>query len=320
MLNVFYTVDVEIWCDGWADIDARFADSFRRYIHGSTSSGEFGIPYQLDLLEAHGLRGVFFVEPLFAGRFGIDPLAEIVGMVSTKQQDVQLHLHTEWVDEVPQPVVKASGHKRQHLRNFSLDDQTALIAEGLRLLSTAGAEGINAFRAGNFGFNADTLIALAANGLQIDSSYNACNLGPSSGLAPGKLLVDPVEQGGVYEYPVTVFIDGMRRLRPLQLTACSWGEMEGLLWRALEAGYQSVVIVSHSFELLDAARNRPDRIAVQRFRSMCKFLDKHRDSFRACGFDQLQGCAVGRQPELINSPLWHTARRMAEQGIRRLVA
>lgn len=320
MLNVFYTVDVEIWCDGWNDLDVRFADSFRRYIHGSTASGEFGIPYQLELLEAHGLRGVFFVEPLFAGRFGIDPLAEIVGMLSAKHQDVELHMHTEWVDEVPHPVVEPTGHKRQHLRGFSLADQTALIAEGLRLMREAGASDINAFRAGNFGFNTDSLVALANNGLQIDSSYNACHLGPSSGLAPGTLLVDPVQQDGVYEYPVTVFVDGMRRLRPLQLTACSWSEMEGLLWRALEAGYQSVVIVSHSFELLDADRNRPDRIAIQRFRSMCEFLDKHRGSFRACGFDEIQGCAVVRQPELINSPIWHTARRLAEQGYRRIVA
>ena len=40
MLDVFITVDVEIWCNGWKDIDSRFPDAYRRYIHGPTASGE----------------------------------------------------------------------------------------------------------------------------------------------------------------------------------------------------------------------------------------------------------------------------------------
>ena len=61
MLDVLITVDVEIWCDGWQDIDARFPDAFRRYIHGPTAGGDYGLPYQLKVLSDHGLKGVFFV-------------------------------------------------------------------------------------------------------------------------------------------------------------------------------------------------------------------------------------------------------------------
>ena len=37
MLDVFLTVDVEVWCDGWDNIDAKFPDAFKRYIYGPTS-------------------------------------------------------------------------------------------------------------------------------------------------------------------------------------------------------------------------------------------------------------------------------------------
>jgi hypothetical protein len=319
MLDVFYTVDTEVWCDGWTDLDARFQAAFERHIHGRTAQGDYGLPLQVQLLQDHGLQGVFFVEPLFATRFGQAPLAEIVDLLQQRKQDVQLHLHTEWLDEAPQRLLADSQRKRQFLRGFSAEEQRIVIGEGLRLLRAAGASSVRAFRAGNFGFNHETLGALAAHGLTFDSSYNACCLGPSSGLCPGELLVEPLLQDGIFEYPVTVFHDGLRRLRPLQITACSWPEMESLLWSALEARRQSVVIVSHSFELLDANRTRPDATAVNRFRALCRFLDRHRDSFRACSFGDLQPPAVhALQPAPLSTPFWPTAQRIAEQGLRRL--
>lgn len=95
MLDVFFTVDVEVWCDGWHNIDKKFPAAFRKYIYGPTSKGNFGLPYQLEVLNAYGLTGVFFIEPLFSTRFGDQPLAEIVGLVRDSKQEVQLHLHTE---------------------------------------------------------------------------------------------------------------------------------------------------------------------------------------------------------------------------------
>ena len=79
MLEVFFTVDVEVWCDGWDDLDSKFPSSFQRYIYGPQCHG--GLPTQLQVLSDHGLTGVCFVEPLFAGRFGLAPLAEIVGLI-----------------------------------------------------------------------------------------------------------------------------------------------------------------------------------------------------------------------------------------------
>jgi peptidoglycan/xylan/chitin deacetylase (PgdA/CDA1 family) len=316
MLDVFFTVDVEVWCDSWDDIDAKFARAFERYVYGRTPRGDFGLPYALDLLTSHGLRAVFFVEPLFAMRFGEAPLAEIVGLIAGRNQEVQLHLHTEWVDEAKQPLLENVAAKRRYLNQFPLHEQRLLIAEGLKLVSAAGVRGANAFRAGSWGFNTDTLVALSECGIEFDSSYNARTRGAESGLLPGVNLVEPMRYAGVFEYPVTVFQDGTRRLRPVQLTACSYAEIEGLLWQALEKRRNSFVIVSHNFELLNAAKSRPDPIVIRRFRRLCAFLDRHRDCFRTRGFRDLRGVDVSRQPAPLASPLWKSGHRMLQQALR----
>jgi peptidoglycan/xylan/chitin deacetylase (PgdA/CDA1 family) len=316
MLDVFLTVDVEVWCDGWDNIDAKFPGAFKRYIYGPTSRGDYGLPYQLRLLQEHGLTGVFFVEPLFATRFGSEPLAEILGLVQQPDHEIQLHLHTEWVDESTQPLLEGITGKRQFMRYFSLQEQTILIRAGAELIESAGGGSINAFRAGSFGFNRETLRALSINRIAFDSSYNASLFGPDSGISPEIPLVEPVECEGVYEYPMTVFQGGTRKLRHAQITACSYREMEGLLWQALESRRQAFVILFHNFELLNSSMDRPDDIVVSRFRALCSFLDRHRDCFRVRGFRDLAPAPVISQPAPLTSPLWKTGLRMLEQGLR----
>jgi peptidoglycan/xylan/chitin deacetylase (PgdA/CDA1 family) len=316
MLDVFLTVDVEVWCDGWDNLDAKFPDAFKRYVYGPTARGDYGLPLQLRLLQEHGLTGVFFVEPLFATRFGLEPLAEILGLVRQPANEIQLHLHTEWVDESREPLLEGITGKRQFLRYFSLQEQAVLIRKGAELIESAGGGGINAFRAGNFGFNRETLKALSINRIAFDSSYNASLFGPDSGVSPEIPLVEPMECEGVYEYPMTVFQGGTRKLRHAQITACSYREMEGLLWQALESRRKAFVILFHNFELLNSSMNSPDDIVVARFRKLCSFLDRHRDCFRVRGFRNLSPVPVLSQPAPLTSPLWKTGLRMLEQGLR----
>jgi hypothetical protein len=275
------------------------------------------MPFQFKVMNDHGLKSVCFVEPLFSARFGLQPLSEIVGMVKEAGHENQLHLHTEWVDEAREPLLEGVTGKRQHLRYYSAGEQASLVASGLDRMARAGAPGINAFRAGSFGFNRDTLDALAANSIPFDSSYNATLFGLDSGVRPGDAAWAPFECAGVHEYPMTVFADGTGKMRHVQLTACSYGEIEGLLWRALEAGYTSFVILSHSSELLNAGRDGPDPVAIRRFRKLCAFLGKNKDSFRVRGFGGLQPEAPAPQPPALSSPLWRTGKRMLEQAYRR---
>ena len=317
MLDVFLTVDVEVWCDGWDDLDTKFPNAFKRYIYGPTSRGNYGLPYQLCKLQEHGLTGIFFVEPLFSTRFGLNSLTEILSLIREKDHEIQLHLHTEWVDESKKPLLDNIAGKKQHLRYFSLEEQMVLIQAGAKLIELAGGKSVNAFRAGNFGFNSETLRALSTNHIAFDSSYNASISGLDSGISPGTLLVEPFKYEEVYEYPMTVYHGGTRSLRHAQITACSHQEMEGLLWQALELKRNAFVILSHNFELLNRAMDRPDDIVVARFNKLCSFLDHHRDCFRVRGFHGLPSPPILSQPNPLTSPIWKTGLRMLEQGIRR---
>lgn len=317
MLNVFFTVDVEVWGKGWHDLDAQFTQAFQSYIYGTTAKGQFGLPFQMNLLSEYGLRGVFFIEPLFSLRFGQAALDEIVGLVRDKGHEAQLHLHTEWADESRVPLWQGNPKKRQHLRYFSQEDQVMLIGKGMELMRLAGATDINAFRAGNFGFNRDTLLALAQLGIKFDSSYNASMFGLDSEVMPGTPLLEPVTTDGVHEYPMTVYNDGTSRLRHTQLTACTFAELEGLLWQALEQGRQSFVILSHGAELLNREKTRPDPVVVDRLRKLCEFLGRNRDSFNVCSFQGLVPTPVAKQPAPLTSPRYKTALRLMSQAYRR---
>lgn len=318
MVDVFFTVDVEIWCDGWDGIDEKFPSAYRRYVYGPTSRGDYGLPATMQILNDHGLRGVFFVEPLFSTRFGSAPLEELVGLIQAAGQEVQLHLHTEWVDTAREPLLPEVSGKRQHLRQFTHAEQTALIAKGAQLVRAAGAESIDAFRAGNWGFNHDTLGALSANGISFDSSYNAASPVGVSDVAPGQLLTQPARFETVTEYPVTVYRDrGPESLRPLQLTACSFHEMQRILDAAADSGWGSVVIVSHNFELLNRRKDRPDALVVRRFRKLCRHLERNAGRFRVRGFRGLMPPRAGTQPPPLRSSPWLSYGRYAEQLVRR---
>lgn len=316
-LNVFLTCDVEIWCNGWKDLDQRFPDAFNRYIYGPTKEGDFGLEYQVKELERRNLIGNFFVEPLFSYRFGIKYLREIVRIIQSARQNVELHLHTEWVDEIYPPLIENSEHKRQHLRYYSLAEQTELIQAGKQQLLKAGVDDIRAFRAGSFALNQDTLTALNRNDIPIDSSYNHTQFGQSSGIKSPASSYHPFQAGSVIEYPMTVFKDGIGKMRHAQLTACSFSEIESALWQASEEGHDSFVFLFHNFELLNPAHTDSDPICRKRFIQLLDFLDHNRSHFTTRSFQDIEIKPSFTGSEPLKTSLWQTSQRYFEQLYRR---
>ncbi|MDW3094232.1 MAG: polysaccharide deacetylase [Gammaproteobacteria bacterium] len=318
MLDVFITVDVEIWCDGWKNIDQKFPRAFDSYIYGPTPSGDCGLPLKLKILQEHGIRATFFVEPLFATRFGLEPLQEIVSLIKEYDQDIQLHLHTEWVDEANKPLFPENTNKRQHIKYYSLEEQCKLIETGVNLLKQCGCEDVKAFRAGSFGANMDTLEALRRNDIFIDSSYNYTFLNKNCDIEYPTPLYQPALINGVYEYPLSYFHDS-NSARHAQLGACTSRELIHCMQQAETLGWDSFVILSHNFELMNTKKSGPDNTVINRFRRVCEFLDQHRDEFISCTFSELAP-AVGDQS--IQPPIkskWLDSKvRMFEQIMRRL--
>ena len=320
-MNVFLTFDIEVWCNGWERLDEVFPAAFDRYIYGRSKHGNYALPKTLEILQRHGLRGVFFVEPLFSARFGARYLAEVVQLIEAARQDVQLHLHPEWTDEISPPPLEHIPGKRQHLIQYSLDEQTALIRFGKALLEAATGRPVQAFRAGSYAANAHTFAALRRNGIRVDSSLNQVFAEVSGGglsfpSAPQPWIPQAID--GVTTYPVTVFQDGRGRLRPAQVGACSFAEMRDALMDAQRCGCEHFVIVSHNFEMLKPDTSERDLVVMRRFERLCAFLAQNPDKFQVTGYPPaaLASAAAARRPRV---SLGATVQRFAEQALRRVL-
>ena len=293
VLNVMITVDTEIWprCPDWRQ--RLLQGDIARDILGQTPAGRFGVGYQAQVLAQHGLKAVFFVEALFACEVGLGPLADIVGLLQGAGQEVQLHVHTEWLEWLQTPF--ADLKPATNIRDYSLEQQVTILAKAVENLRAAGATKVSAFRAGNYGANADTLTALATCGLRYDSSYNfpyldaACGLGD---VADG-MLIQPRSINGVVEVPIACFEDYPGHRRHAQLCAVSHREMRWALREARRLGWGTFVIVSHGFELLTRRKQPlpyalPDRTVIKRFERLCSHLSERASEYRTVGFDDLE--------------------------------
>ena len=171
---VFLTVDTEVWpwTPNWRD--SRLSKDMERDLYGITSEGEFGLRFQIKVLNAHALKAVFFVESLFANAVGLEPLRETVELIQEQGQDVQVHVHPEWLAYAS----RSTHHTKvtENMKDFSQNEQVSIISQAIRNLRSCGAQHLCAFRAGNYGANWKTLSALTQNNILYDTSYNPCYL------------------------------------------------------------------------------------------------------------------------------------------------
>jgi hypothetical protein len=319
IMRILLTFDVEVWCNGWENLDQEFPAAFERYVYGRSPAGSYALPETLRVLRQNRLHAVFFVEPLFAARFGARHLREIVALILDAGQEIQLHLHPEWVDEITPPPIPDASRKRQYVRLYTVEEQTVLLALGAQMLEDAGAPKPSAFRAGNFAANRDTFKALAAGGFSYDSSVNATNADSVPDLRDKLDLHRVSAIDGVISCPISVFRDGIGRLRHAQVGACSSRELEDAILRAFDLGWGQFVVLSHNFELLKVDSTSPDRVVVERFRHLCDFLGSRADYLPTSGFDGLCPHSSDEALQLPQVGRRATLQRYGEQALRRIL-
>jgi hypothetical protein len=323
-MKVFLTVDTETWPRNPDWLQSNLEADIERDIYGATCAGRFGIDYQMDILTAHGLKAVFFVESLFACAVGLGPLRKIVAGIQKSGHEVQLHAHPEWLAWMPRPLL--AGRVGQYLKDFSFSEQVVLLREACGNLRGSGVPDVCAFRAGNYGADFNTLRALVSCHIHYDTSYNPCYLDSDCGLRMDHLLIQPEILEGIWELPISFFRDFPGHYRHAQLCACSSGEMERALLQAWRRGWRTFVIVSHSVELIKNRKQvaqppSPDGIVIGRFERLCRFLARHTDKFVTSGFHDLDPRDLAPpQPttQPLRSTLPATAWRFAEQLARRV--
>lgn len=309
MTRLYITIDTEYSSSLAARMNGGGrAENFARMILGQTRDGALGIHYQMDRFDAHGLKAVFFVDPMPALVWGVEAVADVVGPIVARGHDVQLHLHSEWL------AIAGKTRTGTQIGDFSFDEQCALIDQARTILIAAGAPPPVAFRAGNYGANDDTLRALAELGIAYDTSHAPGIAGSACRISLGHEDRRVVEHCGTIEVPIGCIAGRRGALRHYQLTALTEPELTAALHHAARSGQQQVTLVSHSFELLSRDRTRANHVVKRRFDRFCAALGAMggvRTATYAADPPRPEGAVPTPLPY---SPL-RTARRYAEQAL-----
>lgn len=313
MLRFYLTIDTELSSGhfsrhGRAGLDANFASA----IEGRTGCGAVGVGHQMDVLDAHGMNGVFFVDPLPALVVGIDVIKRIVHPILDRGHDVQLHAHSEWLNFATRSPV--GGRTGRNMKDFGLADQKAILELARDYLVEAGAPAPVAFRAGNYGADDNTLRALASLGIRYDSSLTPGIAGGACAISIAGDRLEPVAHLGVIEVPVAAIAAARGGRRHAQLTALSSGEILAALDHAAAQRQSGFTLVSHSFELLSRERGVANRIVARRFERLCAGIAARPFIQSATYTDQPPQPGMASPSLLPHSPI-RTAIRLAEQAV-----
>jgi peptidoglycan/xylan/chitin deacetylase (PgdA/CDA1 family) len=227
------------------------------------------------LLQDRGWSGTFFLNAYEERQFGAQKMRDIALRLQRLGHDVELHTHPD----------AAYDPKRHEMYEYSLDEQTTIVRDGVRLLEGWTGQPVVAHRAGAYSADENTLIALERNGIQLDSSlfweY------PKSKL---NALPLPRNSPGVYrsvlELPVTAYTREDRPgllptlfapiavVRKLDVNwAVNAKEMQDAIDAAVQADLPVVVIFLHSFSFMSTKTDNGAEVAPVALDAFRRILD-----------------------------------------------
>lgn len=329
-MRVYLTIDTE--CREERLINGKLLPAagydMRVWGNFANQTRELGISLIMDEFEACGLRGSFYVDPFGGEYFGLDELKRICETILERGHDVQLHAHP--VQQVADWVTRKVDPPADDMAAYDLEQQTELLARGKQILVDCGVpeKDLVSFRAGNFGANNDTWRAMARCGLHISSNYNPCYQSKNSQLDWPELEIELFDTGyGVWELPISNFVEPGGGFRHLQLTAVSLGEMKDLLNKSHEMGVREFTIVTHSFEFMYLGSvaqraGRLNRVNLSRLQGLSRFLASHPERFSVETIADLsRNLPDSRADNLHSFPQgsrFHRYGRLAQQAYKRL--
>jgi len=225
-------------------------------------------------LQARGWSGTFFLNVYEHKRFGAEKLQDIARRLQRAGQDVELHTHPQ----------DAYDSARWGMHQYSLDEQTAIVRDGVRLLESWIGQPVVAHRAGAYSANENTLTALERSDVLLDSSVFWQNENNHFGSIPF-LRNRPTRRGRLLEIPITVYErdDVPRWLAGIAPPTTSvrkidadWfvteAEMHSAIDQIASTQPPTLVLFLHSFSLMSekpvGGKPMLDRHSVDMFRGM----------------------------------------------------
>ena len=158
---------------------------------GSYKGTDYGIPFIVDRLTKHHMKGTFFVNSLCPDNLKDNMKINMEFLVQSGH-DIQFHPHPDSIDL-----------SRDNLTDYSKAEKTAIYRKGISELTNCGAPPPIAFRAGNYAIDWETLELLPDMHISIDSS-----IFPNDARSKVSLPLEKVNRfvkiNGAYELPITL--------------------------------------------------------------------------------------------------------------------
>jgi peptidoglycan/xylan/chitin deacetylase (PgdA/CDA1 family) len=285
-INVFITIDTEHSIGGaFLNPSLKPVGNDKR-IYGRLNGREYGIPLMMDIADRYGIPLTFFVEVFNRHYFGDSETREVCHYIMDRGYDVQLHLHPAYMNFTE--AIPSALKYSDNMFSYSLETQIEFIKQGKDILAKYCGRSPIAFRAGNYAADLNTLRALKANGLLIDSSYNLAFPNFCLKISPDRIN-DAAQIASVWEFPITTFRQFLyphaSRFRPLDLNAVSSAEFKALFSNMQDTNRPTcLTIILHSFSFLKPRDMQYQHCtvnerAIERFTNLCLYLNNNHDLF-----------------------------------------
>lgn len=187
MKQILITCDTEV-----GELHAGKTDAFEIFIKGETGGMEVGVKLINDLASEYGGMVEHFLDVYPYERYGEDKFKRLCQEINSSGHGINLHTH---------PSGKYDKN-RKFMWQYSLDEQIEIIKFGKQKIKEWIGVDVIAHRAGGYGANNDTLMALKINNILIDSSFFYKNVNCNIDY---EYVNRPSEKDGVLQLPVSVF-------------------------------------------------------------------------------------------------------------------
>ena len=324
--GVFITFDVECSMGGaWNDPSLTPLPP-RLGMMGEYGDKQLGIPLICDILDKSNLEATFFLEP-FNAELGYPGETEPVATCLAEHgQDIQLHIHPNHI-HYGQYKAGEEYQMTDQMADLSVDKQREMLIAGTELLEKWSGVRPIAFRAGNMGASEDTLLAMKAAGLWIDSSYTFPYVGGQCRFQEKSRYNGSNWYGDVLEVALSAYqqpnIPALHPAKPVDLMGSSFEECRDAVEMICDAGGDAVVIL-HSFSLFKVRDKqyrdgKLNKIVTRRFEKFCQWLDDNRQQYPPRTFAELGRLVkddgyqpVAVPPCTINKPVRALTRKVVQ--------
>lgn len=287
MLTIVPTVDTEGF---------HGSAPFERFILGKVdgSDEEWGAFRIQDICRCNSASATFFTDVTESIYWGENKFRDLTRRLADGGADVQLHTHPEYrgpkESASRQPAAErilgpSAGRIRGPMTGLTFDQQRAFLEVGVDMIKRWTGTAPVAHRSGGYAINADTVRALSAVGIPLDSSMNSSHA--NSKITWSRNAI--VERDGVVELPVTIQdytlglagADVYRRAIKTDINACSVSELVAYVDDTVASGVTLMNLFMHSYSLLRFDRRyrrfSPDRGAARRLDRFLALMRKRGD-------------------------------------------